>query len=138
MAASDNNGKTVLIVDDEPVNRLVLGRMVEYFGAHAVEVESAAQALEVLAAQVVDVVLMDIHMPLMTGIQAVERLRATPGPNAEVPVVAVTGDTTRTCREYIALGFDGYANKPVSLADVERMLQASRTASAQPARLAVR
>src|SRR4051794_32858596 len=120
MDNAEGAGKTVLIVDDEPVNRLVLGRMVEYFGARPVEVASGAEALEVLAAQVVDLVLMDIHMPQMSGIQAVERLRGAPGPNAEVPVVAVTGDTTRDRREYIALGFDGYANKPVSMADVER------------------
>ena len=102
------------------------------------EVESAAQALEVLSAQVVDLVLMDIHMPQMTGIQAVERLRATPGPNTQVPVVAVTGDTTLACRDYVALGFDGYANKPVSLADVERMLDSRRVLAAQQPRLAVR
>jgi CheY-like chemotaxis protein len=124
---------TVLIVDDEPVNRMVLARMVEHYGASCIEAASGAEALEILGTQSVDLVLMDIHMPQMSGIQAVERLRSGPGPNQQVPVVAVTGDTTRVKREYIALGFDDYANKPISLAAVRAMLSARREASSEAA-----
>jgi CheY-like chemotaxis protein len=127
-------GLTVLIVDDEPVNRLVLARMVEHFGAHPLEAASGAEALELLGARPVDLVLLDIHMPQMSGIQTLERLRSEPGPNCDVPVVAVTGDTSRHRREYVALGFDDYANKPISLAAVQVMLCAQRsTAAAAPA-----
>lgn len=124
----------VLIVDDEPVNRLVLARMVEHLGSHCVEAASGAEALELLRHQPVDLVLMDIQMPKMTGIEAVEHLRAAPGPNRDAPVVAVTGDTTRSRREYLQLGFDDYANKPISLASVGQMLNARRQVSATPAR----
>ena len=117
---------TVLIVDDEPVNRIVLARMVEHLGSHCLEAASAAEALEVLREQPVDLVLMDIQMPRMTGIEAVGQLRHEPGPNRNAPVVAVTGDTTRNKRDYIALGFDDYANKPISLASVQKMLAARR------------
>ena len=117
---------TVLIVDDEPVNRMVLARMVEHYGARCVEAASGAEALELLGAQKMDLVLMDIHMPQMSGIQTLERLRSEPGPNCDVPVVAVTGDTSRHRREYVALGFDDYANKPISLAAVRAMLSARR------------
>jgi CheY-like chemotaxis protein len=116
----------VLIVDDEPVNRLVLARMVEHLGSQCLEAESGAEALEVLRQRPVDLVLMDIQMPQMTGIQAVEILREAPGPNREAPVVAVTGDTTRNKHEYYELGFDDYANKPISLAAVKQMLAARR------------
>jgi CheY-like chemotaxis protein len=138
MNAEATNARTVLIVDDEPVNRLVLGRMVEHFGARAIETASGAEALEALAVQSFDVVLMDIHMPQMSGIQTVQHLRASGGPNCETPVVAVTGDTTRELAEYVALGFDGYANKPISLASVQSMLAARRTglSVAQPQRRA--
>jgi CheY-like chemotaxis protein len=119
-------GRIVLIVDDEPVNRLVLARMAEHFGCRCIEAASGADALAVLGAQAVDLVLMDIHMPQMSGIQAVEQLRAGSGPNQQVPVVAVTGDTTRDRHEYIALGFDDYATKPISLAAVQAMLEVRR------------
>jgi CheY-like chemotaxis protein len=117
----------VLVVDDEPVNRLVLTRMAEHFGAVCLEACNGAEALSLLAAHPVDLVLLDIHMPQMTGIQVVEQLRASTGPNRDAPVVAVTGDTTRNRGDYTALGFDGYANKPISLSSVETMLQVRRS-----------
>jgi CheY-like chemotaxis protein len=130
MASEQAVAQTVLIVDDEPVNRLVLGRMVEHLGAHPIEVASGVEALDVLAVQAVDLILMDIHMPQMSGIQTVERLRACAGPNQETPVVAVTGDTMRPRSEYLAAGFDGYANKPISLALVQKMLTTRRACGA--------
>lgn len=120
------NARTVLIVDDEPVNRLVLSRMAEHFGARIVEAGSGADALAVLRGQPVDLVLLDIHMPQMSGVEVVERLRARPGPNRDTPVVAVTGDTTLDAREYLAMGFDAYVSKPISLAGVEAMLKTQR------------
>lgn len=123
----------VLIVDDEPVNRLVLARMVEFLGSQCIEASSGAEALELLRLQRVDLVLMDIQMPKMSGIEAVELLRADPGPHRDVPVVAVTGDTTRSRREYLQFGFDDYANKPISLALVGQMLNTRRQAPAPAA-----
>src|SRR5690242_18055136 len=110
MAAAERRSRMVLIVDDEPDDRLVLARMVAHPGSQGVEAASGAEALELLRQQPVDLVLMDIQMPKMSGIEAVELLRADPGPNREAPVVAVTGDTTRSRREYLQLGFDDYAN----------------------------
>jgi two-component system, sensor histidine kinase len=127
-AEEARGGLTVLIVDDEPVNRVVLARMVELLGARWLEAASGDEALDVLREQAVDVVLMDIQMPRMSGIQTVEQLRARPGPNRQAPVVAVTGDTTRNRRDYLQLGFDDYANKPISLAAVQAMLAAKRQA----------
>lgn len=124
--AAGASAATVLIVDDEPVNRLVLSRMVEHFGAETLEAASGMEALARLAERAYDLVLMDIHMPQMSGVQVVEQLRAASGPNQHTPVVAVTGDTTRELGEYIALGFDGYANKPISLAGVQAMLTTRR------------
>ena len=126
MDTEERRSLKVLIVDDEPVNRLVLARMVEHLGSQCIEASSGAEALELLRQQQVDLVLMDIQMPKMSGIEAVELLRGEAGPNREAPVVAVTGDTTRTRREYLQLGFDDYANKPISLASVGQMLNARR------------
>jgi CheY-like chemotaxis protein len=128
----------VLIVDDEPVNRLVLARMVEHFGSTSVEASSGAEALALLSTQKFDLVLMDIHMPQMSGIQALERLRTGLGLNHDAPVVAVTGDTTRTRPEYLALGFDDYATKPISLAAVQTMLATRRAIATVFRRSAIR
>jgi CheY-like chemotaxis protein len=126
MASTAERPLTVLIVDDEPVNRLVLARMVEHYGAAPLEAVNGPDALARLAERPYDLVLLDIHMPQMSGVQVVQQLRRMPGPNRDTPVVAVTGDTTRHRNEYLALGFDGYANKPISLAAVQGMLRARR------------
>jgi CheY-like chemotaxis protein len=59
-------------------------------------------------------VLMDIHMPEMSGIETVARLRALEGPNQETPVIALTADAfTRTLPEYLSLGFADFVTKPI-------------------------
>jgi len=136
--ASEPNGLTVLIVDDEPVNRLVLARMVEHLGSHCLEAASGPEALEVLRERPVDLVLMDIQMPRMSGIEAVEQLRDQPGPNRDAPVVAMSlvGMADLVCREgdperaaYLLGAADairGSADRTVhDAADVEREARAA-------------
>lgn len=118
----------ILIVDDQPVNRMVLGAMLERLGAVVMEADDGVSALEALAVQAFDLAMFDIHMPGMTGIELLSRLRAAGGPNAGIPVVAVTGDTTRDERGYVALGFADCAFKPISLAHLKRVLETARSA----------
>lgn len=106
--------RRVLIVDDEPVNRLVLLAMLEGFGATVVEAANGFEALNALKRDAYDLLLLDIHMPELSGIEVAARVRAEPGPNREIPIVAVTGDTSRTLNEYLTLGFDGLVEKPIT------------------------
>lgn len=116
---SDLNGKpertlTVLHVDDDPVNLRVVEEILTAFGHRAVKALSGPEALEQLGRQVFDVVLMDIHMPEMSGIEVLKRLRASPGPGQDTPVIALTADIlSREPAEYLALGFSGFVPKPV-------------------------
>ena len=78
-----------------------------------------------------DVILMDIHMPGMSGIEAVERLRALPGPEHATPIIALTADViSRHPSEYRALGFDDFVAKPIL---VSGLLEAIKRASEPPA-----
>ena len=54
-------------------------------------------------------------MPEMDGIEALKRIRRLPGELGAIPVVAITGDTSRARADFLAFGFDGYLPKPVSL-----------------------
>lgn len=113
----------VLNVDDEPINLMVLEQMVEVLGHQAVAVASAAQALERLQAEAFDVVLTDIHMPEIDGVEMLARLRRLPSPACETPVIAVTADVmTRHAQEYRRLGFAGVMAKPLILPTLERLL----------------
>lgn len=118
----------ILHVDDDPMNLRVVEEILTAFHHRTVKVRSGAEALERLAEQAFDVVLMDIHMPRMSGIQAVERLRAMPGPARATPVIALTADISRAPEEYLGLGFDGYVSKPIL---VSRLMEAIK-AVAEP------
>ena len=104
----------VLHVDDDLMNLRVVDEILKAFGHRAVAATGAAEALEQLGRQAFDVVLMDIHMPGMTGIEAVQALRASDGPQRDTPVIALTADVfTLRPDEYRKLGFDDFVSKPI-------------------------
>lgn len=104
----------VLHVDDEAMNLVVVKEIMSAFGHSAEQAWSGAEALERLARRAYDVVLMDIHMPQMGGIETVARLRAVDGPNQETPVIALTADAvSRGLPEYLSLGFTDFVTKPI-------------------------
>jgi CheY-like chemotaxis protein len=109
-----NRPLCILHVDDDPMNLRVVEEILTAFGHRAVKASSGPEALEQLGRQIFDVVLMDIHMPGMSGIEVVERLRASVGPERQTPVIALTADVfTRRPDEYLALGFCDFVGKPI-------------------------
>lgn len=104
----------VLHVDDDPMNLRVVQEILTAFGHDAIMASSGDEALDQLSRQTFDVVLMDIHMPGMTGVEVVSRLRGSAGPERTLPVIALTADiVTRQPAEYVALGFSGFVSKPI-------------------------
>lgn len=104
----------VLHVDDDPMNLRVVEEILTAFGHVSVKASSGQEALAALAQQTFDVVLMDIHMPGMGGIEAVERLRRSHGPSRNTPVIALTADiVSRPPKEYLGLGFTDFVAKPI-------------------------
>ena len=107
---------SILAVDDNAVNLMVLDHILSAFGHHVSKAASGHEALDRLSVAAFDLVLMDIQMPGMTGIEALTALRGAPGPNQDTPVIAVTADVlTRDRKAYVALGFDGQVSKPVQI-----------------------
>jgi signal transduction histidine kinase/ActR/RegA family two-component response regulator len=107
---------SVLAVDDNAVNLLVLEQLLTTLGHGFAKASSGAEALELLDAQAFDLVLMDIQMPGMSGIEALETLRAGDSRNRDVPVVALTADVTSGGRaRYLELGFTEHASKPIQV-----------------------
>jgi CheY-like chemotaxis protein len=121
----------VLHVDDDPMNLRVVDEILSAFGHTSVRAGSGAEALSLLAGQAFDVVLMDIHMPQMTGIEAVAQLRQETHGNAAVPVIALTADVvSRRPEEYRALGFNDFVSKPILVSGLMEALK--RAASPAP------
>ncbi|WP_232209662.1 ATP-binding protein [Rhodobacter ferrooxidans] len=123
-------GQRVLTVDDISTNRLVAATYLNLLGVAALEADSGAAALALLAATQVDLVLLDMNMPEMDGLETFRRIRALPGSMARVPVVALTADASAAHRAgYLAQGLDGYLAKPLTpealAAELGRLLQPS-------------
>lgn len=104
----------MLHVDDEPLHLRVVEDILLAFGHATTNVRSGREALERLSREAFDLVLMDVHMPAMSGVEVVQRLRASSGPERATPVIALTADVlTRTAEEYLALGFNDFLAKPI-------------------------
>jgi two-component system, sensor histidine kinase len=122
-------GLRVLVVDDVATNRLVALTQLRQIGAVASEAASGAEALERLAVETVDLVLLDMNMPDLDGLATFRSLRALPAPQGQVAVVALTADAMDHQRaHFLAQGLDGYLSKPISAdriaAEVQRVLAA--------------
>jgi CheY-like chemotaxis protein len=106
----------VLVVDDNAVNRLLACQVVQSHWPHAVMVQAAdgVQALEALQAKTFDLVLMDMLMPVMDGIEATRRLRTQwPSPQRDVPVLALTANVnTEDHQRCQAVGMNALVLKP--------------------------
>jgi signal transduction histidine kinase/CheY-like chemotaxis protein len=107
-------GRRVLVVDDSRINRRVVLGMLRPLGVQCIEAEDGAAALAVLEREAVDLVLLDMHMPVLDGRATLAALRALPGPVAGTPVIALTADVLQGRREeYGAIGFQGFLSKPL-------------------------
>ncbi|MEQ1783335.1 MAG: ATP-binding protein, partial [Hyphomonadaceae bacterium] len=111
---SDIRGKRLLLVDDNALNRRVVQMFLAPFGLVVSEAANGQEALNQLALASFDVVLMDVHMPVMDGQEALRRLRATSATYAATPVIMLTANAMSGDRErYLAEGANGYVSKPV-------------------------
>jgi two-component system cell cycle response regulator DivK len=116
-------GELILLVEDNDNNRLLVRDVLQASGYRVVEAENAEDGLRMAAEQQPALILMDIQLPGMNGIEALQRLRADPATRA-IPVIAVTASAmTQDRRQIMAAGFDGYQPKPIS---VKGFLQAVR------------
>ena len=107
-------GARVLVVDDHVVNRRAIELVLQSFGIQPTLAESGERALELLHSEVFDVLLMDVYMPGMDGRDATRQLRATEGPNRDIPVIAVTASATPKDWEAChAAGMNAHVAKPI-------------------------
>jgi len=113
-AAVDLPPLTVLVADDNPINLAVARALLEAAGVTVETAAHGAEALERLSRERFDLVLLDVHMPVMDGIEAISRIRDGQAGRADVPVIALTADAMAGEDDRLtSLGFDALQAKPV-------------------------
>jgi signal transduction histidine kinase/HPt (histidine-containing phosphotransfer) domain-containing protein len=111
------SGQRVLLVDDIDMNRDVIGAFLHAAGHEVLLASDGKEAVQRAFEQAFDLILMDVRMPEMDGLEATRLIRALPGRAGRVPIVALTAysfpDQVAQCRE---AGMDGHVTKPVDYA----------------------
>ncbi|MHC1712068.1 MAG: PAS domain S-box protein [Solidesulfovibrio sp.] len=133
--SSGRRGLRVLLVEDERINRMAVGGLLQKEGHTVLEAASGQEALDIFSREVVDVVLLDIQMPVMDGLETLALLRDTSihGPKAAVPVIALTAYAMAGDRErFLAAGMDDYLAKPVEASALAAALGRLKSRGAAP------
>lgn len=128
----------ILVVDDVAMNRELAGAILESAGHRPVFAEDGAQAVARVESDPFDLILMDVHMPVLDGLEATAAIRAMAEPIASTPILAMTAGVIAEELEHCrAAGMDGHVAKPFEvdtlLATVERHGRAQRRAAAAAA-----
>ncbi len=119
---------TVLAAEDNEINRLVLSAMLAQLGQTATLTEDGAEALAAFEAGAFDLLLFDVSMPVMDGVEAIRRVRAFEAARgrARTPAVAVTANAmTHQVESFLAAGFDAHVAKPIDGARLEAAIRAA-------------
>jgi len=113
-------GEQILVVDDDEKNMKLFRDVLQATGYRTLEAATGGDAVRLATAHAPALVLMDIRLPDIDGLEALRRLRSAEQ-TASIPVLAVTAQAMKGDRErFIEAGFDGYLSKPV---DVDELLE---------------
>ena len=126
----------ILMIEDNEKNRKLMRDVLQYQGYKTVESENAEEGLRMAGTLAPALILMDIHLPGMNGIEALGALRADPATRG-IPVMAVTASVMPQDREMVtSAGFDAYQSKPINVKEfvgaVKELLKRPRKVAKSP------
>ena len=120
------DGIRILVVEDELINQKVCQKVLEKMGIEVGVAENGQQAIDALASDRFDLVLMDCQMPVMDGYEATRAIRANEqaGNLPRLPIIALTAHAMRGDRKVcIDAGMDDYLSKPFVITELQKILQ---------------
>ncbi len=129
--SEDNEGKfktdlklSILLVDDDAINRFSARTLLEQAGQKVVEAENGQVAIEKAKSQIFDVVLMDVHMPIMNGILATRAIREHSRNGKQVPIIGLTASVMNDEKDlYLNAGMNAVVEKPVIIEKLLKTIQ---------------
>jgi PAS domain S-box-containing protein len=138
VVASDNlepvlEGLKILVVEDNATNRMIATKLLQAMGAEVATAEDGYLGVEAASGGGFDLILMDVQMPGIDGLEAARRIRALGGPASRTPIVALTANVLSHQRAaYLDAGMDGVVGKPISpsvlIGEIARLSEAGAAA----------
>ncbi|OYX58518.1 MAG: hybrid sensor histidine kinase/response regulator [Brevundimonas subvibrioides] len=119
----DGESLNILVVEDHPVNRMILEAWLGSAGHSTATAENGQIAVDMAGKQRFDLIIMDVNMPVMDGLSATRLIR-TKGPNAETPIAVLSASARHEDHQAgLEAGADAYLNKPIDFAALARLMQ---------------
>jgi CheY-like chemotaxis protein len=123
MEENGNAKLTVLVVEDFADNRFMMRRLLEMSGYHVLEAVDGKEAVDIAESSRPDLILMDLSLPRLDGLDATRRIRELDG-LSRIPIVAVSAhDTNDFHSDALAAGCDEYVTKPIDFDELEALLK---------------
>ena len=117
----------ILYVEDNFENKLFVRRVIESMGHEMIEAETGLDSLMIAAERMPDLVLMDVNIPGMDGLETTAKFKQNPRLE-HIPIIALTANAMKGDKERcLAAGCDGYMQKPVGVSDLRREVQRYET-----------
>lgn len=119
----DNQKLSLLIVDDNNINRIVMKKTIQAFNINVTEAENGYEAIKIAKEINFDMILMDILMPGLNGYETCENIRKLGGLNSSIPIVAVSANEVESTKEKaLSYGMSGVLEKPLNKNDLKNLL----------------
>lgn len=116
--------RSILVAEDNPVNRKFVGILLERMGYQTTFCENGQLAVESVQKHEFDLVLMDVHMPVMDGLAATRAIRALDSAAKDIPIIALTADAMNNAQEEaLAAGVNFFVTKPVHMAELQEAIE---------------
>jgi two-component system, sensor histidine kinase and response regulator len=128
------SGLKILLAEDNAVNRLLARRLLEKYGYTVIAVQNGQEALEAIEREKPDLVIMDVQMPVMDGLEAIRTIRGTEHTSGlHLPIIALTAHAMKGDRERcLEAGADEYLTKPIRAAELFAALSRMKTGNTAP------
>jgi CheY-like chemotaxis protein len=115
---------TVLVVEDDPINLLLITELLTRMGFFVLQAENGLEALEVLTNKQPALIFMDVNMPEMDGYTATRVIRRLPNPIGKTPIIALTADAMEEDREKcLQAGMNNFISKPFRIEEIESAIR---------------
>ncbi|WP_420548593.1 PAS domain S-box protein [Curvivirga sp.] len=114
-----NRSLNILVAEDVHVNQILIKSLLEKYGHQVTTVDNGLEAVNAHKNTSFDIILMDVRMPEMDGIEATQEIRNMASPRAQIPIIAATADaTTEHVEDYLNCGMNGFISKPYDINNV--------------------
>jgi signal transduction histidine kinase/CheY-like chemotaxis protein/ligand-binding sensor domain-containing protein len=115
---------SILVAEDDPVNMLLISEVLTKMGFSVIKATDGRQVLNLLNNHQPAMILMDVNMPEMDGLEATQAIRTLPQPQSDIPIVALTAGALKRDRERcLEAGMNGFITKPFRLEELEEVLR---------------